>query len=145
MIKVDDRTEEQRKTHRLGVVAKDSFMSGWGRARNGSSRCAWACASPADAERLCAWVRGREEMRDVQVTDLRTYRPPQGTAHWHIYVATDNHPALAKVGLSECDCSRWTLDNDDRCVNCGRKCQPHAMTATKQPAQLAPPRNPLKP
>jgi hypothetical protein len=40
MIRQDDRSAAQRLTHRWGVVAKDTFMSGWGHARNGASRCA---------------------------------------------------------------------------------------------------------
>jgi hypothetical protein len=32
-------------------------------------------------------------MRYVALVDLRTYRPPRGTAHWHIYVASAEHPS----------------------------------------------------
>lgn len=87
MIINDDRTPEQRQTHILGVVARDKFMSGWGRAQGGASRCAWACEPGADLSRLERWVRSRSEMKYVNVVDLSTYRPPRGTAHFHIYVA----------------------------------------------------------
>lgn len=50
MIKADDRTAEQRQTHVWGVVARDKFMSGWGLARGGASRCAWAYASLEEAK-----------------------------------------------------------------------------------------------
>jgi hypothetical protein len=30
----DDRTPEQKQTHRVLVLGTDSFMSGWGQARN---------------------------------------------------------------------------------------------------------------
>lgn len=93
MTKQDDRTAEQRKTHRWGVVAKDKFMSGWGGASGGASRCAWACGPDVDLNRVERWVRRRDEMRYINVVDLNTYRPPSGTAHFHIYVCDAGHPA----------------------------------------------------
>lgn len=92
-IREDDRTPEQRITHRWGVVAKDRFMSGWGHARNGASRCAWACGPVVNLDRVYEWVKHRSEMRFVHIVDLSTYRPPQGTAHFHIYVCDTDHPA----------------------------------------------------
>jgi len=94
MTKQDDRTAEQLKTHIWGVVAKDKFMSGWGGASGGASRCAWACEDYDKAERAYRWVSNRSEMRYVNIVDLRTYRAPRGTAHFHIYVATEGHPSL---------------------------------------------------
>ena len=94
MVKQDDRTPEQRQTHRWGVVASDRFMSGWGGASNGTSRCAWACHPDASLDALESWVRSRSEMRYVNVVDLNTYRPPHGTAHFHIYIADPNHRAF---------------------------------------------------
>ena len=96
MERKDDRTNEQKKTHIYGVVARDNFMSGWGCADNGFSRCAWACAPDADLCQLEKWVRNRSEMRYVSIVDLRTYRPPQGTAHFHIYVCDRNHTSQPK-------------------------------------------------
>ena len=93
MEKNDERTPEQRQTHRWGVVARDKFMSGWGRAANGYSRCAWACHPDVDIHHVEQWVRSRNEMRYVNVVDLNTYRPPRGTAHFHIYVCNPGHPA----------------------------------------------------
>ena len=95
MTKVDDRTAEQKATHRLGVVARDKFMSGWGGASGGVSRCAWAVnTSEVNINRVENWVRSRSEMRYVNVVDLNTYRPPRGTAHFHIYVV-DPHDSAA--------------------------------------------------
>lgn len=91
-IKKDDRTEDQRRTHRWGVVAKDKFMSGWGGAHGGASRCAWACHPDVNIDRVYNWVKSRSEMRCVNIVDLSTYRPPAETAHFHIYVADTNHP-----------------------------------------------------
>ena len=91
MERKDERTPEQRKTHIWGVVAKDKFMSGWGGAAGGASRCAWACAPDADFDKLFAWVSSRSEMRYVNKVDLRTYRAPRGTAHFHIYTCEKDH------------------------------------------------------
>jgi hypothetical protein len=91
MIRVDDRTPEQKLTHRWGVVARDKFMSGWGRASGGASRCAWACDPKADFDKLFKWVQSRKEMIYVNKVDLNTYRPPSGTAHFHIYVCEPYH------------------------------------------------------
>lgn len=97
MTKQDDRTPEQRKTHRWGVVARDKFMSGWGGAKGGASRCAWACETLEDAERLLKWVSDRDEMIYVNLVTLHDYRAPRGTAHFHIYVAGPEHPALRRA------------------------------------------------
>lgn len=67
-------------------------MSGWGGAAGGASRCAWAC-SMDDIDKVEKWVRNRSEMRYVNVVDLSTYRAPRGTAHFHIYVCEQGHPA----------------------------------------------------
>lgn len=97
MIRKDDRTPEQMKTHRWAVVAKDNALSGWGGARGGASRCAWAVpnewANDGSINAVEDWVRSRSEMRYVNVVDLTTYRCPRGTAHFHIYVCGDSHPA----------------------------------------------------
>ena len=92
----DDRTEAQKRTHFLAVVARDKFMSGWGGARGGASRAAWAIdpRGPVNPDRVENWVKSRSEMKNVNLVDLRTYRPPGGTAHFHVYVVEDSsHPA----------------------------------------------------
>jgi len=87
----DDRTEEQLKTHTILVTATDRFLSGWGHAHGGVSKCAWACASRDVADRVFKWVSSRAEMKYVNMTD-RPWRPK--AAHVHIYVVDENHPAL---------------------------------------------------
>jgi len=82
----DERTEEQKKTHRWAVVARDKFMSGWGGASGGTSRCAWAVPEGINIDRVFNWVDSRSEMVYVNIVDLKTYRPPRGTAHFSIYV-----------------------------------------------------------
>lgn len=93
MTRQDDRTDTQKATHRWAVVARDKFMSGWGGAEGGASRCAWAVHPDVNIDRVERWVRSRREMRYVNVVDLATYRPPRGTAHFHVYVANPDHVA----------------------------------------------------
>jgi len=95
MIKKDDRNEKQLISHIWGVVARDNHMSGWGGASGGYSRCAWALDSYEKAEYFKRWVDSRSEMKYVNIVDLRTYRAPRGTAHFHIYVVDrDDHNGM---------------------------------------------------
>lgn len=89
----DDRTPEQKQTHRYGIVMRDRFLSGWGGASGGYSRAAWAMAHEVNADRVENWVRKRSDAQYVSFVDLKTYRPPRGTAHFHIYVCGPDHPA----------------------------------------------------
>lgn len=86
MIRKDDRTAEERKTHRWAVVAHDKFMSGWGEAKGGVSRVAWACECQSDAKNVARHIRARSDMKYVNVVFLPTYRAPRSTAHFHVYV-----------------------------------------------------------
>lgn len=94
MTRKDDRTPEQCVTHQWAVVGLDRCLSGWGGAARGASRAAWA-VNPAtvNLDRVERWVRSRGDMRYVNVVDLTTYRPPRGTAHFHVYVVEPDHPA----------------------------------------------------
>ena len=86
----DDRTPEQKQTHRYGVAMTDAFMSGWGGAQGGASVAIWAC--PADwLNHVENEVRRRKEARRVRVVDLRTYRPKGNVAHAHVYVVEPGH------------------------------------------------------
>ena len=89
----DDRTPDQVKTHTVGIVARDKSMGGWGRAFQGYSCCAWACAPDVNPARVYNWVKSRKEMKSVVFVDLTTYRPPRNTEHFHIYVANSDHVA----------------------------------------------------
>lgn len=102
MIRKDDRTPEQQKTHYFLVIGTDSFMSGWGQAEHGASFAAWAC-TPEDAPRVKAWVAARSEMKRVRTVydngpGGTRYRPGRSCAHLHIYVVTTGHPSLGSVG-----------------------------------------------
>ena len=94
MILKDDRTDEQKLTHSWAVVAKDKFMSGWGGAKGGASRVAWAVDDLSKTSKLFDWVDARSEMKYTNVVNLKNYRAPKGTAHFHIYVAGEGHPAF---------------------------------------------------
>lgn len=96
MIYVDDRTEEQKKTHTWLVIGTDRCLSGWGEAKGGASVAAWAC-EPHNRTAVLDWVSSRNDMLRVrEISDLyknRKYRP-KGAAHYHIYVVGKEHPAL---------------------------------------------------
>jgi len=87
MIRQDDRTPEQQKTHTLLWVGTDSFLSGWGGAQGGTSVAAWACTDATDGETE-RMIRNRSDMKRVrQVIDRPGNRYyPRGAAHLHIYV-----------------------------------------------------------
>lgn len=93
----DDRTTEQKFTHRWLVIGTDSFLSGWGKAEGGQSYEAWAY-KPINRDKVLRWVKARSDMKRVREAvdnggNLR-YRP-SGPGHCHIYVVDDGHPALA--------------------------------------------------
>ena len=104
MIFKDDRTEEEKKTHRLGVRATDNFMSYWCKAEGGLSQVIWACEFEAHRTALYYWVKKREEMYDVKAIKI----PLSGAIcvnaqvmHLHIYRVTESHPAITDYrGLS---------------------------------------------
>ena len=91
MIRKDDRTAEQKKTHNALVVGTDSFMSGWGEASGGLSYAAWAC-KPGTVDRVFSWVSNRSDMKRVRLVYDPYY--PSGCKHLHIYVVNDDHPAV---------------------------------------------------
>lgn len=93
--RVDDRTVEQILTHRYLVVGTDSFLSGWGRAKGGTSYAAWACDSEETASTVYRWVKGRSDMKRVRVVIGGWF--PRGKGHAHIYVVGPGHPSLSQV------------------------------------------------
>ena len=95
MITKDDRNETELLTHNWAVVATDKFMSGWGGAKGGKSRVAWAVDHVNKTSDLFKWVKNRSDMKYVNIVNLKNYRVPRGTAHFHVYVANDGHPAFA--------------------------------------------------
>ena len=87
MVFVDDRTPDQKKTHRIIVLMTDKFLSGWGGAKGGPSYAGWAC--PLDiVDRVEQRIRGRSDAKRVRIVG-GDYRPPSGAGHCHIYVAND--------------------------------------------------------
>ena len=81
---VDERTEDQKLTHRLAVVGTDRFLSGWGKAEGGLSYAAWAFKDGQEAS-CFATIDNRGDMQRVRVVTLKGYRAP-GAKHLHIYV-----------------------------------------------------------
>ena len=52
---VDDRTPEQKETHKFLIIGTDSFLSGWGQAKGGLSYAVWAC-KPEHRDQVLNWV-----------------------------------------------------------------------------------------
>lgn len=88
---VDDRTEVERETHTALIAGTDSFLSGWGEAKDGVSYAVWAC-EPKHRYTVLDWVSGRSEMKRVRFVH-DPYRP-KGKGHCHIYCVHEGHPAL---------------------------------------------------
>ena len=91
-IRLDDRTQEQKKTNTVLITATDKFMSGWGHASGGASKVAWACRKDQDWGKVLDWVEKRDDMKYVNVNFTGKWYPK--AAHVHIYVCDDNHPAF---------------------------------------------------
>jgi hypothetical protein len=92
-IRIDDRTKEQKRTHYVLVTATDRFLSGWGHASGGTSKCAWAC-NPNDGvsyAKLLHWVKSRSDMKyiNLRFDSGKGWYPK--CAHLHIYVVDKNH------------------------------------------------------
>ena len=83
----DERTEAQKTTHRLAIVATDKVLSGWGQARNGKSYAGWAFKDD-DYIAWLEWVESRSDMQRVRLVTLDGYRP--NAEHTHIYVYRGN-------------------------------------------------------
>jgi len=89
----DDRTPEQKETHRFAVVGTDSFMSGWGEATGGASYAGWACANREELDRTFEWVSNRSDMKRVRIVNLNDYKA-RNAKHFHIYVVRNPMEAL---------------------------------------------------
>jgi hypothetical protein len=89
----DDRTKEERITHPVIVLGTDSFMSGWGECRGGTSYAGWACRVE-DLDRVERWVRARSEMLRVRIVGGE-YRPGNLPGDCHVYVVNDGHASLS--------------------------------------------------
>ena len=93
MIYRDDRTKEERDTHPVIVLGTDSFMSGWGKCRDGTSYAGWACRYE-DLDKVLRWVHSRSEMKRVR-TVCSDYRPGSLPGDCHIYVVNEGHRSLS--------------------------------------------------
>jgi hypothetical protein len=87
MIRNDRRTPEQRETHRWLATATDRFMSGWGMAKGGTSKCAWSFQTREEAVAHCEVLRQRGDMKYVNVHHARTWYPR--CAHLSIYIGNE--------------------------------------------------------
>lgn len=80
-------------THTNLIGGKDSFMSGWGRAKHGVSYAYWACTDD-QVDRVIQWICSRSDQPNPKHID-DTQLPKGGPDdHLHIYCVRDGHPAL---------------------------------------------------
>ncbi|MEE8465776.1 MAG: hypothetical protein V3S68_04810 [Dehalococcoidia bacterium] len=88
----DERSEDQKLTHRLAVVGTDRFLSGWGKAEGGASYAAWSFTDGEEASCL-AQISSRPDMMRVRVVTLAGYRAA-GAKHLHIYIYRPRAPEV---------------------------------------------------
>lgn len=97
-VRNDLRSVAEKRTHYLGVAGTDTFLSGWGRARGGSSVMVWAYdPEETDGDVILMHVRARSDMRSIHAVDLRKYRPGGGCVHLQIEPVGEGHPYFVAV------------------------------------------------
>jgi hypothetical protein len=89
----DKRTEEQKLTHLNAIVVRDTYLSKWGAAKGGASRCAFAYSPDIDKAKLWDWLASRDEMKNLKHVELANYSPPSATAAFTIYAVLPSHPS----------------------------------------------------
>ena len=90
---IDDRTQEEKKTHTCLIVMTDRCLSGWGLAEGGSSYAGWACKPENDGQ-VFGWVESRSDSMRVRYVSS-DYKPnSRYCKHFHIYVVRNGHPAI---------------------------------------------------
>ena len=92
-MKQDDRTEEQKKEYTYLIGGRDTCLSGWGLASNGSSYAYWAC-KPEDVDKVSSWVGKRGDIANVGVYRSNLFYK---VVRYYVYVyrVEDGHPALS--------------------------------------------------
>jgi hypothetical protein len=65
--KAPQTNDKTAKVYPFYVVMTDSFMSGWGKAKGGTSRYALGCSSMAEAKVVLANAQGRSEMKRASI------------------------------------------------------------------------------
>jgi hypothetical protein len=94
----DTRQLKEKTEYKFFVIAKDTFMSGWGRAKNGISGAVWACNSLENLLLAYKWVESRSDMTNVIAImtekQLFTHIEDNEYAHVSIYKVENEHPLL---------------------------------------------------
>jgi len=89
-MKIEDRRNEaEKQSHKVYVVARDKFLSGWGMAQGGTSYIAWACADDEVAQCVEKKIVFKPEMKNVRIT--RTLPRLKGSDHLMIWPVSYGH------------------------------------------------------
>ena len=91
-MEIDDRRVGRHKRYDM-VLAHDTFMSGWGRAKGGESYVAWS-AEPAYIQAVKEWVEKKPEMKHVRIVPSDWVNTNKNVAHLSIHMVDDYHPAI---------------------------------------------------
>jgi hypothetical protein len=78
----DTRTKQEKKNTIGYVVATDKFLSGWGKARGGSSVFALAITNPDHLDICMNRMKDHSDFKNVRF-NLRSWRP-KGEGHCRI-------------------------------------------------------------
>lgn len=96
----DERLPKEIANFKYFVIAEDTFMSGWGGAKDGTSGAVWACDSLENLMSTYKWVESRSEMANVVaiMTEKQLFKhiKEHGFVHVSIYKVEKNHPSLNK-------------------------------------------------
>ena len=103
----DERTADEKQHQQYFVMGTDTFMSGWGQAKDMVSYAVWVFDSEDNMPKYLKWVKSRGDMKNIMSGTtknleflinqmaLNLKRRNNGIGqHISIYQTTEHHPAL---------------------------------------------------
>jgi hypothetical protein len=88
---IDQRTEDQKKTHYWAVIALD-LSKRWS-SRLNPYRCAWASRTLEEARNTFDRLKERGSVAEIIIADLRSYKPRSRDRCFHVYLCDGRHPS----------------------------------------------------
>ena len=99
----DRRTEEQKQKLKYFVMGTDTFLSGWGQAKDAISYAVWFCETEEQHKKLKSFVKSRPEMTRIILGTAESFermleRKPLMAEknHISIYATDEKHIAFEK-------------------------------------------------